>query len=506
MGNIGARTHRIVGQPASTASQPGHCALVFMEYDPHTREYACKGGQYATGGDDVTGVHAGWNYDDKGGRRPMVFHQSVAWGVNAGLPSFVASLAMVWAYDSLSAEDRGRECVGFVKAAVSVNAFALAAITAALENAPHAEAARAIADACAETLATATDERKHTLYRATLSGLALERIRQLAASAAPEQGEQPLAQNPDAPPVAHRATAPRIVGYLQDHGTLRDWADRVAWSQLTHLCIAFVNPRDDSGTLSVPAGTDAVIAAGHRAGVKLLASLGGGGASEDAAMRARYARLLADDRRPMFAREVVAYLGRHGFDGLDVDLEGAAIDDRYGPFIRDLSAAVRTRGLLLTAALSHTHGGDRVPQEALAALDFVNVMAYDLTGPWRPEKPGPHAPSEFAHVCVAAWLGRGLPREKIVLGVPFYGHGFGADFSPHGIGFREIVLRHPGAATADRAGDVIWFNGARTIRDKADFAVREGLGGIMIWSIDHDAEGDAALLPVIHAALLSTAR
>ncbi|MFM8733491.1 MAG: hypothetical protein ACKOGJ_13465, partial [Phycisphaerales bacterium] len=33
MGNIGARTLRIAGVPASTAGQPGHCAIVFMDCD-----------------------------------------------------------------------------------------------------------------------------------------------------------------------------------------------------------------------------------------------------------------------------------------------------------------------------------------------------------------------------------------------------------------------------------------------------------------------------------------
>jgi len=192
MGNIGARTHRIVGQPASTAGQPGHCAIVFMEYDAKSKEYRCKGGQYATGGDEVTTVHAGWNYDDKGGRKPMVFHQSVAWGVNEGLPSFVESLAMVRAFNAMSAEERARECVPFVKAALAENAFALAAITAALENAPDAKSALAIADACAERLEKATDAKQHALYRSTVRDLAHARIEQLPAPATPEENAKLL--------------------------------------------------------------------------------------------------------------------------------------------------------------------------------------------------------------------------------------------------------------------------------------------------------------------------
>jgi hypothetical protein len=193
MGNIGSRTHRIVGQPASTAGQPGHCAIVFMEHDAKTKEFRCKGGQYATGGDEVTTVHAGWNYDDKGGRRPMVFHQSVAWGVNEGLASFVESLAMVRAFNALPAEERARECVGFVKAALSENAFALAAITTALESAPDARSALAIADACADRFTRATDGKKHALYRSTVRDLAHARVAALPAPATPEENARLLA-------------------------------------------------------------------------------------------------------------------------------------------------------------------------------------------------------------------------------------------------------------------------------------------------------------------------
>jgi hypothetical protein len=192
MGNIGSRTYRIVGQPASTAGQPGHCAIVFMEYDATTKEFRCKGGQYATGGDEVTTVHAGWNYDDKGGRKPMVFHQSIAWGVNDGLPSFIESLAMVRAFNAMPADERARECVPFVKAALAENVFALAAITTALENAPDVNAAIAIADACADRFAKATDEKQHALYRSTVRDLAHTRIEQLPAPATPEENARLL--------------------------------------------------------------------------------------------------------------------------------------------------------------------------------------------------------------------------------------------------------------------------------------------------------------------------
>jgi hypothetical protein len=145
MGNIGARTYRICGIPASTAGQPGHCAVVLMERDAATGEYRCRGDQYATGGDEVTSVRAAWTLDERGARRPMVFHQSVAWGVNRGLASYVETLAMARAFAALPPETRAAECTAFADAALTLNPFAVAAIEAAIEAAPDAGSLRAIA-------------------------------------------------------------------------------------------------------------------------------------------------------------------------------------------------------------------------------------------------------------------------------------------------------------------------------------------------------------------------
>ena len=135
MGNIGARTLRIAGVPASTAGQPGHCAIVHMDCDRASGRFACTGGQYATGGDEVTSVHAWWAYDDEAARRPMVFHQSVAWAVNRGADAFVGTLAMARMFAGLEEAARSRACVAFVRAALKENPYALTATLAAIEAA-----------------------------------------------------------------------------------------------------------------------------------------------------------------------------------------------------------------------------------------------------------------------------------------------------------------------------------------------------------------------------------
>ncbi len=201
MGNIGARTHRIVGQPASTAGQPGHCAMVVMGCDRKTGAFNCYGGQYATGGDEVTHVHAGWNYDDVGARKPMVFHQSVAWGVNDGFESFLDTLVLARAWNALSPEERARDCVKLLEQGLTRNPFSMVIVEAALASAPDSQAAIAILNAFNKRTSElakpdAKDAGKkspYALYFTTVRDLVHARIGLLPAPATPEATEKLLA-------------------------------------------------------------------------------------------------------------------------------------------------------------------------------------------------------------------------------------------------------------------------------------------------------------------------
>lgn len=180
MGNIGARTYRIVGVPSSTAGQPGHCAIVLMEHDDK-QGYRCVGGQYATGGDEVTHVHARWMCDDAGERKMMVWHQAVAWGVNAGLADFVDTLVLRRVYDAMPPEARASSCVPFTKAALGRSVYAIADIEAALAAAPDAATALAIGDVFRDKLAAVDKAGERGLYRDTVRDLVFHRVLALPA-------------------------------------------------------------------------------------------------------------------------------------------------------------------------------------------------------------------------------------------------------------------------------------------------------------------------------------
>src|SRR5205085_587244 len=127
-------------------------------------------------------------------------------------------------------------------------------------------------------------------------------------------------------------------------------------------------------------------------------------------------------------------------------------------------------------------------------------------GPWDKKAPGQHSSMEMALGQIAYWQGRGLPREKMTLGLPFYGYGFGKDFKKDEYPYATILKLHPGAEMTDQCGDTIWYNGIATIRAKTRHALDQKLAGVMIWSLDSDAKGEKSLLGAIDEEVRKEAR
>jgi chitinase len=289
----------------------------------------------------------------------------------------------------------------------------------------------------------------------------------------------------------------KVVAYVPNWIDLKAFSETIDYAKITHINIAFENPTNERGDLSFNKKNDILIAKAHANGVKILVSIGGGSASGNKALQARYFDLLTDPKRAEFVARLAAYLADHAFDGLDVDIEGPSINKDYGALIRDLASVLKPKDKLLTAALSQGYGGKSVPDSVLQHFDFVNVMAYDGAGSWNPKAPGQHSSLDFAKRNVEYWAKRGLPASKIVLGVPFYGYGFGNAFRKGTYSYSAIVAAHPGAEKSDQAGETIWYNGIPTIEAKAKYTIDRGLAGIMIWSLDNDVKGEKSLLDSI---------
>lgn len=292
-----------------------------------------------------------------------------------------------------------------------------------------------------------------------------------------------------------------VVAYVPNWIDLPVFVETIEYEKITHINLAFENPIDDEGNLSFDKKNEVLITKARANKVKILISIGGGAASTDKVLMDRYFALLKAEKRADFVAKLAAYVEEHKFDGLDVDIEGPSINGDYGAFIADLSKAFKPKGLLLTSALSKGYGGDKVPSSVFDHFDFVNVMAYDGAGPWNKDAAGQHSSFDFAKSNVEYWLQRGLPRSKTVLGVPFYGYGFGDAFKQRDYPYSTIVADYPGAEKVDQVGSTIWYNGIPTIEAKTKYAVDEKLAGMMIWSLDYDVKGEKSLLAAIHRIL-----
>lgn len=292
-----------------------------------------------------------------------------------------------------------------------------------------------------------------------------------------------------------------VVGYILDGDDTLKVAETVDFVKITHLNVAFSNPTSSVGDLSVPPHLHQLVALAHKNNVKILISIGGGYASEDKTQRDRYFALIGDPNRPAFVAKLDKYVSENQLDGVDVDLEGEAVGKDYGAFVGDLYKVLKSHGKLITAAVSSGNGGPQISADALACFDLVNVMAYDATGPWNPNVPGQHSSMDLAKECTTYWLGRGVPKSRLVLGVPFYGWGFGTAFTQGGYSFADLVSKYPGAQWVDQEGSTIWYNGIPTIKAKVKFVLDQGLAGVMIWELSQDSVGKNSLLTAIHEAL-----
>lgn len=301
-------------------------------------------------------------------------------------------------------------------------------------------------------------------------------------------------------PVTPPSSAAKVVAYVANWNDLNSYSNAIDYAKLTHINIAFENP-NANGDLSFNAGDAALIQKAHANNVKVYVSIGGGSASTDPTIQGNYFSLISDARRAGFVAKIAAYLQARNFDGIDVDLEGPAINGDYGKFIADLSATLKPAGKGLTAALSQGYGGGNVPSSTFAHFDFINIMAYDATGPWDTSNPGQHSSYAYAQSNLQYWLGRGLPKSKAVLGLPFYGYGFGAASGEWS--YKNVVSTYAGSENVDQAGNTIWYNGIPTIKAKVNYAFDQAIGGVMIWELSQDATGAKSLLLAIDQVVKS---
>ncbi|MGH7494425.1 MAG: glycosyl hydrolase family 18 protein [bacterium] len=320
---------------------------------------------------------------------------------------------------------------------------------------------------------------------------------------------------------------PRVVGYYPAWMKTTLPADKVRFDILTHLNHAFAWPlADGSITGYNDLNHPELIDATHNAGRKILIALGGFGQSQ------HFSAMASDSTtRKQFINNLIHFIETHEYDGVDFDWEfpeTPADRTNLTVLIKEVRAAFNNENpslLVTTVAFPTDFNGRWNNYEALAAeVDWFNLMTYDFHGTWTSHA-GHNAPlyAPVTDVDGSVHAGvqylsnsRRISKEKIHLGLPFYGREFnasslygpstgGGDLTYSAIAprltsgweyFWDDVSKVPYLLNANRTG-LVTFDDTLSLRLKCEYAKQNGLAGVMIWALGQDILNDTQ--PLIEA-------
>jgi len=280
----------------------------------------------------------------------------------------------------------------------------------------------------------------------------------------------------------------KVIGYMPS------WegdVNTVQYSKLTHINYAFLIP-NTNGSLQALDNTPkftGLVTTAHNNGVKVMISVGGGGGGD-----AFHTIVASSGTRTAFVNNMVGFVNQYNADGVDVDWEFPSAGAEASNFLlmmQQLATAMHNNGKLCTIAVIST-GATYITSGMFTALDWLNIMDYD-------DNNFQHSTYQSAVDCLNYWAGRGLPVEKTILGVPFYGRDNRYDYATVNY---NVILSQGGSPNSDTF-QTIGYNGIPTITSKTNLAFTNGIGGMMIWELAGDATGANSLLSAIHNVIVA---
>uniref|UniRef100_UPI0040402A4A glycosyl hydrolase family 18 protein n=1 Tax=Streptomyces sp. SJL17-4 TaxID=2967224 RepID=UPI0040402A4A len=234
------------------------------------------------------------------------------------------------------------------------------------------------------------------------------------------------------------------------------------------------------------------------------------------------------------------------FDGIDLDWEypnacGLSCDTSGPAAFKNMMQAMRAKfgaNYLVTAAVTaDASSGGKIDAADYAGaapyMNWFNVMTYDFFGAWAAQGPtAPHSPlTSYAGIpqagfnsaeAIAKFKAKGVPANKLLLGIGFYGRGWTGvtQAAPGGTatgpapgtyeqGIEDYkVLKTSCPATGTVAGTAYakcgsnwWsYDTPATVTSKMSWAKNQGLGGAFFWEFSGDT-GNGELVGAINTGL-----
>ncbi len=197
-------------------------------------------------------------------------------------------------------------------------------------------------------------------------------------------------------------------------------------------------------------------------------------------------------RRDELAANLANYIMEKGYDGVNINWEyprdsGCAISNwnNFGFFLAALRENLAGTGATISLAINPRY--DMPPASVFDQADYVCTMSYDA-----PLAEG-HSPMSLAQADIVTLEKAGIPKAKIILGLPFYGRFLPFQKEGPQLGYRDILSSFPkieldsNTCIHPKTGKTCTFNGVTLIGEKCKYVVQQGIGGVMVWAYDCDA-------------------
>lgn len=276
----------------------------------------------------------------------------------------------------------------------------------------------------------------------------------------------------------------------------------IPWDRFTHLALIFALPQADGSLLT--SEIDQLVGPlgemSRAKGKKLFLSIGGAVGYKDAFQQIAQ----SPEKLRKFSQVVADYANKHQLDGIDIDweywtkqaeLKQGGNDPVESKLLVTLLAELRKqlpeKTALTTSVFAGYWSGEQYLSEIQQYVDYVALMSYDFTGSW-PESPVKHhADFSTFKASIDFLTDRGFEREKILVGIPFYGKEFidGKNLQVADKAYRDLIPQLIAQKRSINSGKLgnIYYETPELVTQKSHYIMDEGMAGLMFFELTQDA-------------------
>lgn len=179
-----------------------------------------------------------------------------------------------------------------------------------------------------------------------------------------------------------------------------------------------------------------------------------------------------------FTRNMKNMMEQYDIDGADIDFEWPSSGADYTNVSNALIALKDgTENRVISPTLHPLYY--KISAEAITKMDWISIQCY---GP----SPDRYPVEQYKIDLQKVISDGGIPKEKIVAGLPFIGATNGKPTQAYNTFTKNNLITSPDQNTVTYSGDEYLFDGQTNIKIKTRYARQQGMCGVMSWDLATD--------------------